>query len=210
MTKSMSTAEITRRQSAMLRFGRVIEVKGDTARARVQFEEGHQSGWLRWFAQGAGPGETSWHAPNVGEEVMVLAPDGTLETGVILRGLYGLGEKAPPVSNLKITGVQHSDMSFDQYDVDAHKRTIQLVDGGTFEILRGATRFTLNDDKIEARVGSSTLLIEDGKITLDAANILLKGDVDLGDEGGSDVARKDDPVANGVITAGSSKVRSAG
>tara|TARA_B100000678_G_scaffold258338_1_gene237843 strand:+ start:6328 stop:6948 length:621 start_codon:yes stop_codon:yes gene_type:complete len=206
----MSTAEISRRQSAMLRFGRVTEVKGDTARARVQFEEGHQSGWLRWFAQGAGPGETSWHAPNVGEEVMVLAPDGTLETGVILRGLYGLGDKAPFSADLKLSGVLHADAGIETYDSETHEKRIVLPIGGVAIIDAAGTWFEVRDGRIRAEVGSSTLLIEDGKITLDASNILLKGDVDLGDEGGSDVARKDDPVANGVITAGSSKVRSAG
>lgn len=208
MSRPIDSAELARRQSAMLRFGRIVECNPVTARARVLFEEGHTSGWLRWLASAAGPGETAWHVPNLNEEVVVLAPDGALETGVILRGLYGLEDKAPFSADPNLSGHLHSDGGFDTYDTQTHERRVHLPEGGVAIVEVESTRFEVRDGQIKAQVGDTSLLIEDGKVTIDAASIVLNGQVDLGGEGGQPVARKTDPVSGGVISDGSSSVRS--
>lgn len=50
----------------------------------------------------------------------------------------------------------------------------------------------LTSDSLVLTFGGATITMADSKITLDAANILLKGSVDLGDVGGLAVDRTDD------------------
>ena len=87
----------TRRQlHNLLRIGTVSDV--DTARGlcRVQ-SEGNLTAWLPWLSGSAGQ-VRSWHAPSKGEQVLLLALSGELNTAFVLAGIFSDAFPAPSAS----------------------------------------------------------------------------------------------------------------
>jgi phage baseplate assembly protein gpV len=90
----MQIRELVRRMENLLRTATVIEVDTDNARLKVRYADQTQSGWLPWFSQRAGDSIT-WHAPDIGERVMILSPSGEPTSAVVLTGLYSDERPAP-------------------------------------------------------------------------------------------------------------------
>ncbi|WP_263620773.1 phage baseplate assembly protein V [Klebsiella quasipneumoniae] len=80
----------------MIRTGVVVETDLDTGRCRVQ-TGGIYTDWLQWLTHRAGRSRT-WWAPSVGEQVMILAVGGELDTAFVLPGIYSDDNPAPSVS----------------------------------------------------------------------------------------------------------------
>lgn len=84
--------ELARRLANLIRYGRVAEADYAQALARVECD-GYLTGWLPWLTRRAG-GDVAWWAPEVGESVLVLAPDGDPALAAILPAAYS--DAVPP------------------------------------------------------------------------------------------------------------------
>lgn len=89
----MNLIELHRLLSNLLRVGTVASVDVAAARCRVRIGE-ITTAALPWLAQRAGEA-SSWSAPTVGEQVLVLSPGGDLNLGLVLPGLYQDAHPAP-------------------------------------------------------------------------------------------------------------------
>lgn len=88
--------EIMRFVRNLIRIGVVTEV--DTARALCRVETGGmKTDWLHWLTSRAGRSRT-WWAPSVGEQVLLLAIGGELDTAFVLPGIYSDDNPAPSAS----------------------------------------------------------------------------------------------------------------
>ncbi len=77
----------------LMRFG-TIEVI-DLVKAHCRVRTGALlTDWMAWCTPFAGAART-WHAPTIGEQVLLLCPEGELSAGVALRGLYTQAYPAP-------------------------------------------------------------------------------------------------------------------
>jgi phage baseplate assembly protein V len=158
--------ELDRRLSNLIRLGTVQEV--DYQNAKVRIKSGDiLTGWLPWTTQRAG-GNISWHAPEIGEQIVVLAPSGELNQGVVLPGIYQAQMPAPVATPDKHHMV-YSDGAVLEYDRATHHLQAILPDGATVQ------------------------LISDGGITI-KGNITLEGDINMTGTLTSDI----DVVANGI------------
>ena len=87
----MSAYETTRldqRAANVVRLGVVEQARyTNPPQARVRFDDGYLSTWLRMAAARTAP-DAAWWPAEVGEEVIALFPGGNLEKGVILAALY--------------------------------------------------------------------------------------------------------------------------
>jgi phage baseplate assembly protein V len=83
---SFDVTELDRRLSNLIRFGKISQVNYGVAKVRVEVGD-FTTGWLPWLTQRAG-GDRCWHAPEVGEQVVILSPSGELNQGVVLAGLF--------------------------------------------------------------------------------------------------------------------------
>ncbi|WP_395490326.1 phage baseplate assembly protein V [Cedecea davisae] len=88
--------ELARTLRNLIRTGVVVEVDTETGRCRVQ-TGGNVTDWLQWLASRAGRSRT-WWAPSVGEQVMILAVGGELDTAFVLPGIYSDDHPAPSAS----------------------------------------------------------------------------------------------------------------
>lgn len=123
--------------SALIRFGTVIEVTLSPPRCRVRFgdpEDGGDDGEtppIRWLAGRAGK-TRRWSPPSVGEEVLLLAPDGQIGNAVALTGLSN--DDNPPPSEEDVELIRFDDGAILSYDAAAHALTAILPAGGTVAI----------------------------------------------------------------------------
>ena len=95
--KTLATLqEIARALRNMIRTGVIVETDLDVGRCRVQ-TGGIQTDWLQWLTQRAGRSRT-WWAPSVGEQVMILAVGGELDTAFVLPAIFSDDHPAPSAS----------------------------------------------------------------------------------------------------------------
>ncbi|HHT0250870.1 TPA: phage baseplate assembly protein V [Raoultella ornithinolytica] len=96
MNTLASIQELARAIRNMIRTGIVVETDLDAGRCRVQ-TGGIYTDWLQWLTHRAGRSRT-WWAPSVGEQVMILAVGGELDTAFVLPGIYSDDNPAPSAS----------------------------------------------------------------------------------------------------------------
>jgi len=81
----------------LIQTGVIAEVDVASARCRVQIHT-RTSAWLPWLTLRAGSSRT-WSAPSLGEQVLVLAPEGNTLAAVVLCGLYSNSYPPPSASD---------------------------------------------------------------------------------------------------------------
>ena len=88
--------ELARAIRNLIRSGVVTEVDIVQGLCRVQ-SGGIQTTWLNWLTTRAGRSRT-WWAPSVGEQVLLLAIGGELDTAFVLPGIFSDDNSAPSAS----------------------------------------------------------------------------------------------------------------
>ncbi|MCS2161013.1 phage baseplate assembly protein V [Scandinavium sp. H11S7] len=88
--------ELARAIRNLIRSGVVTEVDTVEGLCRVQ-SGGIQTTWLNWLTTRAGRSRT-WWAPSVGEQVLLLAIGGELDTAFVLPGIFSDDNPAPSAS----------------------------------------------------------------------------------------------------------------
>ena len=182
--------DLGRRLANIIRIGVIFEIDFEAAKARVKIGD-LETNWLPWVNSNSG-NNNSWNPPEMDEQVIILSPSGELNQAVILPSLY----KNNASSNLSnIQSVTYKDGSKVIFDHDAGDLTLDLQGSITLDI----------KGNVVVKVA--------GNANIEAENITLKGNVNLGDVGGNPVARVGDKILVGnkewPIISGSSKVKSA-
>lgn len=96
MNTLTSLQEVARALRNMIRTGVVVEIDHAAGRCRVQ-TGGIKTDWLQWLTNRAGRSRT-WWAPSAGEQVLILAVGGELDTAFVLPGIYSDEHNAPSAS----------------------------------------------------------------------------------------------------------------
>lgn len=137
---ALSISELARRLDNLIRPGLIEEVSAAAGRVRVR-SGGLLSGWIPWLTHRAG-GDRDWWAPEVGEQVLVLAPGGEPAAGIALPAIYQTAAPAP-ADRIGIRVIRFSDGCEISYDRDSHHLIVNLPGDGTAEIT-AAGGITLN------------------------------------------------------------------
>lgn len=88
--------ELARALRNMVRTGVIVETDLKAGRCRVQ-TGGIYTDWLQWLTHRAGRSRT-WWAPSVGEQVLILAIGGELDTAFVLPAIFSADHPAPSAS----------------------------------------------------------------------------------------------------------------
>lgn len=96
MTKSTDPYELARLLRNLIRIGVVVETNSAEGLCRVQ-TGGMKTTWLNWLTSRAGRSRV-WWAPSVGEQVLILAIGGELDTAFVLPGIFSDDHPAPSAS----------------------------------------------------------------------------------------------------------------
>ncbi|HDX2467740.1 TPA: phage baseplate assembly protein V [Escherichia coli] len=97
MNNLNSLQEIARAIRNLIRTGIVTDVDPVEGLCRVQ-TGGMQTTWLNWLTCRAGRSRV-WWAPSVGEQVLILAIGGELDTAFVLPGIFSDDHPAPSASS---------------------------------------------------------------------------------------------------------------
>ncbi len=138
--------ELGRRLANVIREGTVAEVDPENYRLRVDYDtddDGNPilTAPIAWLTGRAGP-DSDWWAPEVGEQVVLLAPSGELTQALALPALYSDAHAAPGDDPDKRI-VKHSDGALFEYDRANHRYAITLPDDGEMVVTIGETVLTL-------------------------------------------------------------------
>lgn len=141
----------------LIRFGRVAEVDG----GRVVVETGDvRTDRIRWIERRAG--ETRTYSPHsVGEQVLLICPDGDIEGAVAIGGIAC--DDFPLPGDGKRELIRFADGAELAYDPESHALEAKLPDGATA--------------LVEAS-GGVTLRVQDGGLTVEG-DVEIKGDLHL-------------------------------
>ncbi|MCI4588604.1 phage baseplate assembly protein V [Sphingobium sp. BYY-5] len=115
----------------VIRIGTIASV--DHANATCTVESGDLvTGELPWVAQRAG-GIRLWSPPSVGEQCVLLSPEGDIENGLVVLGFFSDACPAPS-SDPDVTHLEFPDGATLIYNHAAHTLSATLPGGGTATI----------------------------------------------------------------------------
>ncbi|OCZ55469.1 baseplate assembly protein [Achromobacter xylosoxidans] len=131
-------AELFRLISNLIRIGTVFAVDLASQPARVRVASGDlQSNWLPWLELRAGS-TTTWNPPTIGEQVLLLCPDGDPAAGVVLMGLNSDAIPAPSASAAEHVTL-YPDGARIVYDHQAGQLTAEGIKTATLTASESAT-----------------------------------------------------------------------
>lgn len=197
--------ELLRRLANIIKLGKVVAVNYETQKAKVKIGE-LQTSFLPWVVGSAGS-DRSWKPLEVGEQVIILSPNGELKGGVILPSLYQKSFPCPtPDENMY--SMVFNDGSTATFNKGNSSLTVEIK--GAVEInIVGNAQITAENASITAK---NTTVRGNAVVT---GNATINGSVHLAG-GGPAVARVGDKVSvdpnthQGSILAGSGKVTAGG
>ena len=175
-----SPAEASRRLESVVRLGTVEAVDYPAARARVK-SGGLLTTWLPWAGLAAGE-VRHWRPPSVGEQVLVLSPSGSPESGVIVAGLYVDQHKHANDNRQETVAWLMPDETLIEYDWRQHLMT--LYNAGDLQILiKGHASIRCDGNAIVNIGGSADIqiagqgqLVAEGEMLVKSnSKLVLKG-----------------------------------
>lgn len=119
-------SEQRRQKGNMIRLGTIAQLDLAAARCRVKTGE-LTSDWIPWLVPRVGT-TIEWSAPSMGEQGLVLCPDGDTSGAVFLRGLYSDALPAPS-NNAHIHRTTFPDGSEQEHDDQTHTLRLQMAEG---------------------------------------------------------------------------------
>lgn len=151
------------------RLGSIASVDPKARRCTVTIGD-LTTGPLPWITVRAGNTRT-WSAPTVGEQCLLICPEGETENGVVLPGLYSDAFDAPE-DDPDIDATVYADGARIAYDAKSHTLTATLTDGGTAALTApGGIKIT-GDVVIDGGLKVTKSVTADEDVT--AAGISLK------------------------------------
>lgn len=158
MNNLTSLQDIARAIRNLIRTGIVTDVDPVEGLCRVQ-TGGMQTTWLNWLTSRAGRSRV-WWAPSVGEQVMILAIGGELDTAFVLPGIFSDDNPAPSASS-DAFHVAFPDGAVIEYEPD----------GGSLTVSGIKTADVTASDSITATV-PVVLVKAETRITLDTPEVV--------------------------------------
>jgi phage baseplate assembly protein V len=115
--------DLDRRLANMIREGTITEVDLEAKKAKVEIGD-IITEWLQWGVRRAGKNR-DWHAPDVGEQVVVFSPGGDLSQGIIGPSLWQ--DEFPANGN---------EATYERITIDEDGKYIVTIGGMTIEVTK--------------------------------------------------------------------------
>ncbi|PWC81254.1 phage baseplate assembly protein V [Azospirillum sp. TSH64] len=176
---SQEGTDVLRRLTNLLRMGKVHSADYPAARIRVVVGDasdpvGHiVTNWIPWLTTRAGKDRT-WHAPEVGETVLVLAPGGELANAVALPATFSSGSPAP-ADRETVQRTIYDDGTVVEYDREAHKLSADVKGDAELTVEKNVSVKASGNISIEASGPVAIKSSASVSVTAPAVNISASG-----------------------------------
>lgn len=150
--------EILRLLRNLIRIGTVTDVNLDAGLCRV-LTGGNTTTWLHWLTGSAGR-VRAWHAPSVGEQVLILSLGGELDTAFILPGVFSDAFPAPSAS-ADAVHLSFPDGAVIEYEPESGALRAEGIQSG---LIKAAVKITLDTPEVECtrHLKAATLEVTEG------------------------------------------------
>ncbi len=154
-TGAMHEDDPSDRIGELIRYGTVDSVDLATGKCTIKIGDiiTQPVRWAHGAAGGSG-GTSIWAPPIVGEQVILLAPEGDVTAAIALTGVHS--DANPPAGNSARALIRFADGALIAYDPEAHLLDVTLPDGATVNI------------------------VATGGVTIDAETVTITGDLQVG------------------------------
>lgn len=155
--------------ASLIRIGTVLSVDLAEARCVVRFgdpddPEPAQTGPIRWLSPRAGLTRV-WSPPSVGEQVLLVCPDGQIGAGIAITGI--VQDAFPPLGNSTAEMIEFADGAKISYDPEAHQLVAVLPSGGTLDVTADGGITLRGDVTIEGNLTTNGNAAISGDVTVD-------------------------------------------
>ena len=189
--QEFSFAETARKQGNILRIGNIHAVDYANNKASVALENGDiVTDLLPWLAHRAGNMRV-YSAPTVGEQVLLICPQGETHLGIILCGLFS-DAFPPPHTSPHIHEIIFSDGGYVHYNIDNGQMNIKTKGNITIDCAATVNIIAPSDVNIQGNVNVSGAISATGNISC-AADISCDGGI----QATGSVQTSSDMVASG-------------
>jgi phage baseplate assembly protein V len=159
--------------ASLIRIGTVLSVDLAEARCVVRFGDPDdpapaQTGPIRWLTPRAGLTRV-WSPPSVGEQVLLVCPDGQIGAAVAIAGI--VQDAFPPLGNSTAEMIEFADGAKIIYDPEVSALTAELPSGGTAEIIADGGITLRGDVTIEGNVSVSKTLTAAEDVIADGVSL---------------------------------------
>jgi phage baseplate assembly protein V len=171
--------------ASLIRIGTVTAVDLAEARCIVQFGDPDdpdpaETTPIRWLTPRAGMTRV-WSPPSVGEQVLLLCPDGQIGAAVALTGI--VQDAFPPLGSSTAEMIEFADGAKITYDPEASALSAILPDGGTAQITATGGITLRGDVVIEGNLTTNGNAAITGDVTVDqsvtASDDVIGGGISL-------------------------------
>ncbi|PFH10862.1 phage baseplate assembly protein V [Collimonas sp. PA-H2] len=175
-------SELLRLILNLIRFGTIADIDHDAQRVRVLVGK-NTTTWRPWITLRAGDAQT-WFPPSMGEQVIVLSPEGDFTQAAILPAIYSDKYKSPSTNPAYHT-TRYVDGTVVQYDSTAHTLTATLPDGTSVTVAPGKVTSNAEDTECTGNLLVQKNLVVNRNLTVNGITALNAGmNVQAGKEGG--------------------------
>lgn len=173
MLKPAPQEDIPADLASLIRIGTVLEVNLAEARCVVGFGDPDdpapaQTGPIRWLTPRAGLTRV-WSPPSVGEQVLLVCPDGQIGAAVAITGI--VQDAFPPLGSTTAEMIEFADGAKITYDPEVSSLTAELPAGGTAEIVADGGITLRGDVTIEGNVSVSKTLTAAEDVVADGVSL---------------------------------------
>lgn len=162
MSMEQRLRTLERRVLRVIQFGTVIDVDYPHKRVEVSIGE-RDSAWLRLSARRAAQ-DIEWWPPEVGEQVLIFAPNGEIASAVIGNSLYQDDFEVPEDTGT-VRRVVLGDGASVRYDKESSQLNVELPGNATIVVAGNAA----------IEVHGSAAIEAGEEITVDAPSIKVNG-----------------------------------
>ncbi|MBA4766079.1 MAG: phage baseplate assembly protein V [Porphyrobacter sp.] len=174
MFKPAPQEDIPADLASLIRIGTVLSVDLAEARCIVRFGDPDdpapaQTTPIRWLTPRAGLTRV-WSPPSVGEQVLLVCPDGQIGAAVAITGI--VQDAFPPLGSTTAEMIEFADGARITYDPEASALTAELPAGGTAEIIADGGITLRGDVTIEGNVSVSKALTAAEDVVADGVSLI--------------------------------------
>lgn len=169
MIKPAPQEDIPADIASLIRIGTVLEVDLAEARCVVRFGDPDdpdpaQTGPIRWLTPRAGLTRV-WSPPSVGEQVLLVCPDGQIGAAVAIAGI--VQDAFPPLGSTTAEMIEFADGAKITYDPEASELVAVLPSGGKVDITADGGITLRGDVTIEGNLTTNGDAAITGDVTVD-------------------------------------------
>ncbi|MEG3089761.1 phage baseplate assembly protein V [Sphingomonas sp. PB4P5] len=145
----------------LIRLGTVVSV--DLAAGTCRFRTGDiVTGDVPWLAGRSGATRT-WSPVSVGEQGLLICPEGDTAAGIVFPGLFSNARPAPSSEDIEL--VEHADGARISYDATAHALSAILPAGATVTIQADGGLTVKGDVDLDGNLTLTGTIVAEGEIT---------------------------------------------